>query len=90
MDAEFSAGGVCVVCVRGIVVWGSNVLLAGFFLGGFCVDEWGVGCFGIWVGVYVFLREEIGSAEVCLLWVAGVVLMCVFLRVGVGLVVLWA
>ncbi len=62
------------------------------FLGGFCV-EWGVVWFGIWVGVCVVLREEsveIGRDGVCLLCVAGIVLVCVFLRVWVVLVALRA
>jgi hypothetical protein len=44
-----------------------------------------VGWFEIWVGVCVFLREEsveIGRDGVCLLCVAGVVLMCFFVCVG--------
>ena len=48
---------------------------------------------GIWLGVCVLLREEgveIGRDGVCLLCVAGVVLMCVFLRLWEVLVVLRA
>ena len=40
-----------------------------------------MGWFGIWVEVCVLLREEsveIGRGGVCLLCVAGIVLMCVF------------
>ena len=60
--------------------------------GGFCV-ECGMGWFGIWVGVCVLLREEIveiNRGGVCLLCVAVVVLMYVFLRVWGILIVLRA
>ena len=78
---------VCRGSLRGVVA-----LLLRAFLGGLCV-EWGVGWFGIWKGVCVLLRvecAEIGRGGVCLLCMAGVVLMCAFLRVWVVLAVLRA
>ena len=45
------------------------------------------------MGACVLLREEsveVGEAGVCLLWVAGIVLVCVFLRGWEVMVVLWA